>query len=1196
MKRIWSNYQQDIFGRIVDTKENIIIQASAGSGKSSTLFEAIRRLHAKEKFLSTMFFSFNKEIQLHAEKNLKDVKDCKVYTFHGYGNHLIRSTGFAAKWNAEMDVSKVFKHVFDTSTPFVPDKSKKKYLFRLVSQLRTLGFLSYDTELIKQFLREGWADVFGFPNEGLQKLIEANINKVANVLKDLDEDKVLYDFDDMCRFPLIYGMLEKKALPDNRIPNVIFVDECFPYWTPVLIDYDKWVPIGEIVENPERYTHVLSYDLEQKKILRKRITSVKKAKSKVLLEIEVQNFDGEKGYIRCTPNHKLHVVGRGTILARDLKEGDRVITYNGDLPERAIYHEGKLLSRFEHNKVTKKHKKCPHCGEYFERVSMHIHREHTSDGARIKKRAKLAAKKFWESESSDWFKKEQSDRMKSSNPMKKAETREKMGRSVSKRFWSKAKSERDKQVTRFVQAPKYRKGAWANKVEQSIINLEIGGLFFTGDGYLQVPLNLDGRTRHKIPDFVHVPSNCDLSPNFSPEKVVEVMDFEYWHSRDEIKPLKRAYKEVGIDCLILNAKLPLIEKRERIESFINNHHGTVTAIKELHSTHGEHDVYDINVDGTHLFWVSTVSQEASKRLTCNKEYKYKPRFPMLVHNCQDLNEYQFLFIEKLMARGARVISCGDKCQPANTQISVVRKNANAWHKEEIETVNISDLKIGDQIISYNVKASRFVKNRKVLGITKRPYEGSLVTVETKYGNKSSYTPEHHCLINLRSLRYRYAVYIMQRDSDGSFRVGVSKTYSKAHVNGLRHRLIAEKADKLWVLTTFKNRNAALREEQIVSMKFGIPQIMFTPKNNSQFTESDLNYIWSQIDTSILQKRVVRCLESYGRDLRFPLFERSGKYYSATMPIEVRACNILDGALVAVYNGDINPGAKKIWKIVRVTRTQYTGYVYSLSVEGEHLYCADGIITHNCQAIYGFRGADMYSMSRLQTLTKSVEMPLSITYRCKSNIVRFVKSRMPSDHGVEIDPHLEGGKVIRKDTSGQKDYYDLDRLLSSGTQMVVSPKNKHLMSIWISLFERKIPSSLKGSKITNAIVNLLKTMQGESVPFSEVASRCYALAQQEHLDDKSKDLANTCYEFLTRLKFANYDQAYNQLKQIGENDKGIKLHTIHSSKGLESEKIWYINDMFESPQMANMTYVGLTRASDRLYVVVNEEWGIKKRED
>lgn len=63
---------------------------------------------------------------------------------------------------------------------------------------------------------------------------------------------------------------------------------------------------------------------------------------------------------------------------------------------------------------------------------------------------------------------------------------------------------------------------------------------------------------------------------------------------------------------------------------------------------------------------------------------------------------------------------------------------------------------------------------------------------------------------------------------------------------------------------------------------------------------------------------------------------------------------------------------------------HDGFVYSLEVENDHTYFADGIAVHNC--IYEFRGAVPQHMLEFQKMTGGDLLELSNNYRCAPDVV------------------------------------------------------------------------------------------------------------------------------------------------------------------------------------------------------------------
>ena len=82
-----SEYQEKIFNFVTKGTGNAVINAKAGSGKTTTLVEAMKLIPEKEKVL---FVAFNKAIEQELSNRLKGHKNVDVKTYHGLGFSLLR--------------------------------------------------------------------------------------------------------------------------------------------------------------------------------------------------------------------------------------------------------------------------------------------------------------------------------------------------------------------------------------------------------------------------------------------------------------------------------------------------------------------------------------------------------------------------------------------------------------------------------------------------------------------------------------------------------------------------------------------------------------------------------------------------------------------------------------------------------------------------------------------------------------------------------------------------------------------------------------------------------------------------------------------------------------------------------------------------------------------------------------------------
>jgi len=78
--RTWSKYQQDVFDNIATGTGNTVVRAVAGSGKTTTIVEALKHV---PRGCSTLFVAFNKSIADELQKQAP--QGIEVSTLHSYG-------------------------------------------------------------------------------------------------------------------------------------------------------------------------------------------------------------------------------------------------------------------------------------------------------------------------------------------------------------------------------------------------------------------------------------------------------------------------------------------------------------------------------------------------------------------------------------------------------------------------------------------------------------------------------------------------------------------------------------------------------------------------------------------------------------------------------------------------------------------------------------------------------------------------------------------------------------------------------------------------------------------------------------------------------------------------------------------------------------------------------------------------------
>lgn len=294
----------------------------------------------------------------------------------------------------------------------------------------------------------------------------------------------------------------------------------------------------------------------------------------------------------------------------------------------------------------------------------------------------------------------------------------------------------------------------------------------------------------------------------------------------------------------------------------------------------------------------------------------------------------------------------DECQPPGTMVTVPVGAANPKRGMPTQTaeVPIESLKPGDRVVSYDSKGLRLRPTGSVLAdVRSHWHAGRLITVTTPSGRTSRYTPEHKCLVSVGgALAGRQVVYLMRRG--GSFRVGVTSGLSPSGNAGPRVRLQEERGDEAWVLSTHDTRADALAAEAFASWRYGLPQMRFMGTAEQQ---PSIDAFWNKVGDLWDAARL--CLREHGRMLDYPLWSRGVNTYTLTHRLMVvRACNLMDGmgvidaAALLDARGQRRPTQRQGFAPVRVASEPYDGLVWTLEVDRDHTYVADGLVTHNCQ--------------------------------------------------------------------------------------------------------------------------------------------------------------------------------------------------------------------------------------------------------
>jgi hypothetical protein len=341
----------------------------------------------------------------------------------------------------------------------------------------------------------------------------------------------------------------EAAMQEGWHFDIVVLDECLHPDSLVTLVDGTTQTIKQIVEE-KKVTHVMSYDEEIKQIVPSKILGYKTISlQKEMLEIKLKN---EKT-IKCTVDHKFFT-RRGWIEAQHLTLQDNIAEFQKCLTcaNQFLTFEStrKYCSRKCSNSRSEKLNPLRFCQVCHKKIigklycNTHKHyKEHFCLLCH-----KLIEKRYTKSGSGYYTKccssKCQSilssQRMKQNNPVYKKGVVALLRQKQTAWFYALSKEKQEQQIAAFIAAPYYRRGKMTQP-EQIIQSWQISNLKYTGDG-TKIITFLTGK--RKNPDFY-----CEVL-----NKVVEVGDFEYWHTKTETDEVILQYKNLGIECLYLDAK------------------------------------------------------------------------------------------------------------------------------------------------------------------------------------------------------------------------------------------------------------------------------------------------------------------------------------------------------------------------------------------------------------------------------------------------------------------------------------------------------------------------------------------------------------------------------------------------------------------------------------------------------------------
>ncbi len=263
-----------------------------------------------------------------------------------------------------------------------------------------------------------------------------------------------------------------------------------------------------------------------------------------------------------------------------------------------------------------------------------------------------------------------------------------------------------------------------------------------------------------------------------------------------------------------------------------------------------------------------------------------------------------------------------------------------------------------------------------------------------------------------------------------------------------------------------------------------------------------------------------------------------------------------------------------------------------------------------QAIYGFAGADDESLPNLYTaLSKTgqgcVTVPLTVTRRCGKAIVAEACKIVPDFAALDTNPEGKVSTSRYRLEQGQTGITYHGQVQDN--DLVICRVNAPLVAECFRFLRMGRKANILGRDIGKGLVSLITRMNADSIP--QLVTRLSNWVDAEEAKERAKknpseskliglqDKMDTIVTFTEGM--ATVDEVVNRINSIfAENDgaKGIRLSSIHKSKGLEATRVFLLQPKgatvphpmakseWQWKQEMNCLYIALTRAIEELVYV------------
>jgi len=239
-----------------------------------------------------------------------------------------------------------------------------------------------------------------------------------------------------------------------------------------------------------------------------------------------------------------------------------------------------------------------------------------------------------------------------------------------------------------------------------------------------------------------------------------------------------------------------------------------------------------------------------------------------------------------------------------------------------------------------------------------------------------------------------------------------------------------------------------------------------------------------------------------------------------------------------------------------------------------------------QAIYGFRGADTKSLPNLIQMFDMEELRLTVTFRCGKNIAANATWRAPDLQSPDwqIDGEVHRPVVWRPEELQQGD-------------AIICRNNAPLFSMAIRLIKVGLLPEISGRDMVKPLSKIMNKLGSTKTPTKEAIAEL-AKWKEKQLSKARDGAEGKVHDTAACIKVifeqtATIGDAIAYLEHLMSRDGRIHLMTGHKSKGLEFDRVWFLNQHLcrvkDHEQDANLKYVIETRAKKYLAYVSSDSF-------